>query len=72
MVLFIREREFSYKCVLSLVLTMNLSNSNLLGNILEELTSLHGLISLNLSKNHLEGNICVCETMIISILPQVL
>ncbi|KAL8459435.1 hypothetical protein ACS0TY_036794 [Phlomoides rotata] len=50
-------REAHYDSILSLVNNIDLSNNNLSGGILKELTSLVELISLNLSGNHLKGSI---------------
>uniref|UniRef100_A0A6I9QLN2 Receptor-like protein EIX1 n=1 Tax=Elaeis guineensis var. tenera TaxID=51953 RepID=A0A6I9QLN2_ELAGV len=46
-----------YAILLPLVIVMDLSNNNLSGMIPEELTNLFGLVSLNLSGNHLTGEI---------------
>ncbi|XP_028105219.1 receptor-like protein EIX2, partial [Camellia sinensis] len=47
--------NYQYDKILTLVVSVDLSNNNLSGNIPEELTGLLGLFSLNLSGNHLIG-----------------
>nr|XP_019701824.1 LRR receptor-like serine/threonine-protein kinase FLS2 [Elaeis guineensis] len=49
--------EIGYSILLPLVVAMDLSDNNLSEMIPEELTSLFGLMSLNLSENHLTGEI---------------
>ncbi|KAB2598429.1 HB06p [Pyrus ussuriensis x Pyrus communis] len=51
-----REAEYGW-IMLRLVVIMDLSKNMISGEIPEELTSLHGLQSLNLSKNLLTGRI---------------
>jgi Leucine-rich repeat (LRR) protein len=46
-----------YRKTFSLVTSMDLSSNNLIGEIPEQLTSLHGLRFLNLSNNQLHGKI---------------
>ncbi|ONK57027.1 uncharacterized protein A4U43_C10F15820 [Asparagus officinalis] len=50
-------RYLEYGKLLSLLAVMDFSENNLLGQIPEEITDLHGLQSLNLSGNHFTGNI---------------
>ncbi|KAG1355086.1 receptor-like protein EIX1 [Cocos nucifera] len=49
--------DIEYVTLLPLVIVMDLSNNNLSGRMPEELTNLFGLMSLNLSENHLTGEI---------------
>ena len=51
--------EYEYDNTLGLLVGIDLSSNKFSGEILEELTGLHGLIFLNLSNNHLQGKIPV-------------
>ncbi|XP_014511501.1 leucine-rich repeat receptor protein kinase EMS1-like [Vigna radiata var. radiata] len=50
-------RELEYTRTLNLVVTLDLSNNNLIGSIPEGITSLGALLNLNLSYNLLSGHI---------------
>ncbi|BAT96141.1 hypothetical protein LR48_Vigan02g062300 [Vigna angularis] len=54
---FMKGRELEYTRNLKLVVTLDLSNNNLIGSIPEGITSLGALLSLNLSYNRLSGHI---------------
>ena len=49
-------REDKYDTILKFVRSLDLSNNSLSGEIPKQLTSLQGLWSLNLSRNHLRGS----------------
>ncbi|WVY95886.1 hypothetical protein V8G54_028037 [Vigna mungo] len=53
---FMKGRELEYTRNLKLVVTLDLSNNNLIGSIPEGITSLGALLSLNLSYNLLSGH----------------
>ncbi|KAJ9540629.1 hypothetical protein OSB04_027135 [Centaurea solstitialis] len=55
--LVMKGREDIYSSILGLVMMIDLSGNNFVGNIPSELTVLRGLKSLNLSRNHLIGRI---------------
>ncbi|XP_042487884.1 receptor-like protein EIX2, partial [Macadamia integrifolia] len=55
--LIIKRNELEYSNTLKLLMSMDLSENHLSGEIPKELTSLLRLRSLNLSRNHLNGNI---------------
>ncbi|XP_062153523.1 receptor-like protein EIX2 [Alnus glutinosa] len=50
-------KEYEYGEMLSLVISMDLSSNNLIGEIPKELTGLYGVRFLNLSNNQLHGKI---------------
>ncbi|THF97565.1 hypothetical protein TEA_013464 [Camellia sinensis var. sinensis] len=50
-------RELEYTKTLKFLVSMDLSNNGIVGEIPEELMDLFGLLSLNLSGNHLKGRI---------------
>ncbi|KAA8550308.1 hypothetical protein F0562_001992 [Nyssa sinensis] len=50
-------REFEYRNTLGLVKSIDVSCNNLTGEIPQEITSLVGLVGLNLSRNNLTGHI---------------
>ncbi|XP_057952428.1 receptor-like protein EIX1 [Malania oleifera] len=55
--LVMKGREFEYSTTLNLVMSIDLSDNSLSGEIPQELTSLHSLESLNLSNNLFTGRI---------------
>jgi Leucine-rich repeat (LRR) protein len=57
MVLSIKSKDDDYRKLLPLVSSFDLSENELTGSIPTEITSLHGLLSLNLSGNQLGGGI---------------
>ncbi|KAL7182039.1 hypothetical protein ACSBR1_040872 [Camellia fascicularis] len=50
-------RELEYTKTLQFLISMDLSNNGIVGEIPEELMDLSGLLNLNLSGNHLKGRI---------------
>ncbi|RYR32287.1 hypothetical protein Ahy_A10g046878 isoform A [Arachis hypogaea] len=63
---FMKGRELDYKKILDLVVIMDLSKNNLVGSIPKGITSLDGLHGLNLSNNHLIGNMKSLESFDVS------
>ncbi|KAL8241555.1 hypothetical protein R6Q59_014909 [Mikania micrantha] len=55
--LVMKGQEYTYKSILSLVTSLDLSSNNFFGPIPSEITSLQELKSLNLSRNQLRGRI---------------